>query len=202
MRLIGAPEKRARNAASSRAARSARGGAARSLRAASFASRDPLPAGGAAAVLAVTVGVGLALKVITITGGQGALAQARDELPRLLEQLQPEFAADCAAFAGLMDALRLPPTEPSRAGRVRAGWLAATAAPVSVAVRAYEAEKLIASCRGLVKATVKADLEAAIDLVRTGRAIAERNARENAERLDPSVARELLGQLGAGSLDE
>lgn len=168
----------------------------------SFASTDPVPAGGAAAVVASAVGVGLALKVIAISGGEGALALVRDELRQLLEQLQPEFEVDCASFVGLMDAQRLPRNDPSRAGLVRAGWQAATAAPVTVAVRARRAEMLITSCRGQVKATVGADLEAAIDLVRTGRVIAERNARENAERLEPSVARELLERLGAGPVNE
>lgn len=45
---------------------------------------------------------------------------------------------------------------------------------------------------------MRADIEAALELVRAGRRIAENNARENAKNLEPRIARELLAPLDGG----
>lgn len=165
---------------------------------AAFAGRQPLPAGGAAGVVSVAMGVGLGLKVIDISQPSGRLQEVRPGLAALLERIVPEFGADCAAFARLLRALRLRRDDARRAPEVGAAWREATAAPVSVAVLARDAESRLTECREHVKPSVRADLDAALDLVRAGRRIAERNAHENAARLDASIANDLLARLDPG----
>lgn len=160
-----------------------------------FAARDPLPAGGAAGVTAIAMGVGLGIKVLGISSSDGTSDSLQQRLQELLERLTPEFATDCAAFAGLLDALRLPASDARRGVKVRDAWREATAAPVSVALGARDAESVLMECATHVKSSVRADLEAALELVATGRRIAERNARENSLRLDPDTAKALLAPL-------
>jgi formiminotetrahydrofolate cyclodeaminase len=144
------------------------------------------------------MGVGLGLKVIGISGPDGGADPVRQRLEQLLQRLLPEFTVDCTAFAGLFDALRLPRNEAGREVRFRDAWREATAAPVAVALHARLAESLLTECVAQVKSSVRADLHAALDLVRSGGRIAERNARENAERLDPGTANHLLAALDRG----
>lgn len=160
-----------------------------------FAARDPLPAGGAAAVTAIAIGVGLGLKVLGISQPDGKSDALSQRLEELLERLKPEFRSDCTAFAVLLDALRLPRDDVRRGTKVCDAWREATAAPVSVVLHARAAKTLLTECVAHVKSSVRADLEAALDLVESGRRIADRNARENSSRLDPDTAKELLAQL-------
>ncbi|MCK5941941.1 MAG: cyclodeaminase/cyclohydrolase family protein [Planctomycetes bacterium] len=164
----------------------------------SFAARTPLPAGGAAGVTAIAMGLGLGLKVLAISCPDGEASTEQLQLRELLDRLKSEFRVDCAAFDRLLATLREPKTEAGHAERVRLAWRAAAAKPVGVAVMAREAVALLSSCRHLAKASVRADLEAARDLARTGAKIAGRNARENATRLDPDVARQVLAPLDRG----
>lgn len=161
---------------------------------AAFAAPAPLPAGGAAGITAIAMGLGLGRKVLAISQPEG-VAEADAQLRQLLDRLLPAFAADCDAFARLLECLRLARDDPQRQGRVAAAWREATAAPVAVAVLARAGEATLARLGGRVKPSVRADLEAALELVRAGGRIAERNARENAQRLQPAIARELLAGL-------
>ncbi len=169
--------------------------------AAAFAGNQSLPAGGAAAVVSITMGVGLGLKVIDISNAGDHLDQARRQLDDLLQGLLPAFGADCAVFGELLEALRLPRGDAQRGLRVRDAWREATAAPVAVTLLARDAESRLRACREHIKASVRADLDAALDLVRAGQRIAERNARENASRLDAPAARELLARLDGSARD-
>jgi len=164
---------------------------------AAFAADRPLPAGGAAAVTSIAMGIGLGLKVLHISAADGTPSVAHD-LGDLLEQLLPDFAVDCEAFARLLEALRLPRDDEARPDRVRAAWEDATAAPIAVARLANAAESHLAPLADGVKPSVRADLAAALDLISTGRRIAERNARDNATRLDPARAQALLSRLDGG----
>lgn len=161
-----------------------------------LAGPDPVPAGGAAAVAAIAMGVGLGMKVIHLScSGPSDLDSTRDGLGEVLARLLPEFSEDCLAFSRLLEALRRPRDDTGRAAEVRTAWREATEVPVSVATIAREAEILLARCVDGVKPSVGGDLEAAFELVRAGRRIAENNARENAQRLEPELARQVLAPL-------
>ncbi|MCA8978230.1 MAG: cyclodeaminase/cyclohydrolase family protein [Planctomycetes bacterium] len=160
---------------------------------------EPLPAGGSAAVAAIAMGVGLGIKVTRISSaGSAGLGHTQHRLEAILEWMLPEFTEDCAAFSNLLDVLRRPQDDTAREAGLEKAWRDATAAPVRVATVAREVEALLAGCGNEVKASVRADLGAALELVRAGRRIAEVNAQENAQRLDPQLARELLAPLDRG----
>jgi len=159
---------------------------------------DATPAGGAAGVTAIAMGVALATKVLRFTAAVPAeLAEVGPRLEALLAQLLPEFAIDCRAFMQLLGAFRLPRDDPERAGVVRGAWVAATEAPVRVAALAHEVDGLLARCVGRVNPNLAGDLAAARELVGAGRRIASANARENAQRLPPEMAAGLLRRLPA-----
>jgi len=161
-----------------------------------IARSEPLPAGGAAGVVAIAMGIGLGLKVVGLSqASKPELIPVGEELRTILDRLLPEFAADCDAFAGLLAALRLPREDAAREPSVQAAWRGATALPVAVAMAAGAAQALLLRCAGKVKPSMACDLVAALELVRSGRRIAVNNARENAFRLPEAEARKLLAPL-------
>lgn len=183
-----------------RPARSATDSADRACRelVAALGGPDATPAGGAAGVATIAMGVALATKVLRFTPALPAeLAEIGPRLDVLLAQLLPEFVVDCRAFTHLLGAFRLPRDDPDRAGVVRAAWVAATEAPVRVAVLAHDVDGLLARCVGRVNPNLAGDLAAARELVGAGQRIAIANARENAQRLPPEVAAGLLQRLRA-----
>ncbi len=160
------------------------------------AGPDALPAGGAAGVTAIAMGVALGAKVIRLSANTASgLQETGARLERALERLMPEFSADCVAFADVLEAFRRPRDDADRKDVIRAAWRAATEAPVTVALVAAEAEALLLRCSGQVNTSVAGDLKAALELVRAGRRIAESNARENARHLEPELARQVLARL-------
>tara|TARA_R110002096_G_scaffold331130_2_gene525182 strand:- start:305 stop:853 length:549 start_codon:yes stop_codon:yes gene_type:complete len=161
-----------------------------------IAGAEPLPAGGAAGVTAIAMGIGLGAKVVRISAGSApALAGMEDQLTQVLDRVRPEFTADCDAFLSLMTALQRPRDCSDRGALVTDAWRHATALPIAVASTARDAEALLDACIGHVKTSVAGDLSAALELVRAGRRIAASNARENAQRLPPDEAKRLLATL-------
>lgn len=161
-----------------------------------MAGPDALPAGGAAGITAIAMGVALGAKVIRSSPGAPAqLGETEARLGALLERILPEFNQDCVAFERVLAAWRRPRDEATREAAIRTAWHAATDAPVAVATLAAQAESLLASCTGQVNPNLAGDLSAALELVRAGRRIAASNARENARHLDPGTARQLLDRL-------
>jgi formiminotetrahydrofolate cyclodeaminase len=159
---------------------------------------DATPAGGAAGIAAIAMGVALGTKVLRLSPALPAeLAGVGPRLDALLRQLLPEFPIDCRSFAELLAAFRLPRQDPARAGAVRAAWIAATQAPVRTAVLAHEVEALLRRCVDRVNQNLAGDLTAARELVGAGLRIAIGNARENAGHLPPDVAADLLAALPA-----
>ncbi|MDF1838309.1 MAG: cyclodeaminase/cyclohydrolase family protein [Planctomycetota bacterium] len=159
---------------------------------AEFGGPTPLPAGGAAGVAAIAMGAALGTKVLRISG----MPQEGTELSRLLDRLTPQYRTDCDAFESVLLAMKLPREAPGKEVALEDAWLDATRAPVQVAGLAQQIEEVLEGCQGRVKVSVAGDLSSALCLTRAGREIAEGNARENALRLDPEVAREVLSDLG------
>lgn len=161
---------------------------------AAFVGPDPLPAGGAAGVLAVAMGAALGTKVLRLSGASDAPAR----LERLLKRLLPQFRGDCEAFEAVLGAFRFSREDPMRECAVQDAWNRATAASVDLARISRDVEMLLAAHAGRVKRSMVGDIDASLRLVRTGRAIAVSNAKENARHLDPLEARELLERLDVG----
>jgi len=165
----------------------------------SLGGTEPVPAGGAAAVVAIAMGVALGVNMCHLSRAAApSLIERQRRLAGVLERMRPEFAADGAAFTELLTAFRMPREDGARAQSIELAWRGATAAPVAVATAAREAELLLEGCIDQVKASMRADIEAALELVRAGRRIAENNARENAQNLESRIARELLAPLDGG----
>lgn len=161
-----------------------------------FATREPLPAGGAAGVTSIALGVALGTKVLALTrADDGARCPLEQRLREILDRTWGAFRADCEAFECLLAALRRPRADDARGAAVQQAWRRATRVPVSVANLAAEAEALLQECTVRIKQSMAGDVEAALALVRAGRRIAESNAHENSRRLDPNSARELLAEL-------
>lgn len=151
---------------------------------------DALPAGGAAGIVAIAMGVALGTKMIRLSGADSDLTAANERLLDILESLKPEFSEDCAAFSQLLSVMKIPKNDPERLTQLRAAWSAAVDAPVRAVEAAREALSLLREFEGRVKPSMASDLLASLDLVRAGLSIAERNARENAHHLpeDEKVA--------------
>src|SRR5690606_7660450 len=99
-----------------------------------IARSEPLPAGGAAAVIAIAMGTGLGIKVVGLSqASTPELQPIAAHLQAMLDRLLPEFTADCDAFAALLTALRLPREDSARDSAVQVAWRNATALPVAVA---------------------------------------------------------------------
>jgi formiminotetrahydrofolate cyclodeaminase len=158
---------------------------------AEFGGPDPLPAGGAAGVTAIAMGTALGKKVLRISG----LLEDEAELTPLLAELVPHFRVDCDTFEGVLRAFQIARDDPERDRAIHSAWLAATEAPIHVAVLAARAIRALDRCKGRVKVSVQGDLESALCLIRAGHTIAENNARENAQRLDAQVAARVLSAL-------
>ncbi len=165
-----------------------------------FAGPDALPAGGAAGITAIAMGVALGAKVIRLSpDAPDELREVATRLDALRDELVPEFGTDCAAFEALLAALRRPREDGDRGAVIRSAWLAATEAPVRVACLAREADTLLERCRGRTNPNLAGDLAAARELVLAGGRIAAANARENAQHLDAGDAEHLLSRLTHGA---
>lgn len=122
-------------------------------------SRDsPAPGGGSVAALAGALAAALASMVANLTHGKegtealdAELAAIAEEAQRLKDQLMAAVDADSEAFAGYLEALRLPQSSDEekavRAGRMQEGLKAAVEVPWSTAqacLRAMELARRVA----------------------------------------------------------
>lgn len=108
------------------------------------ASTDPAPGGGPSAALAAALGAAL----LEMTAGLELTRDAPDpavtqEAASRARQLREEALAladrDMSSYAPVLDALRLPESDPERAGRLEAALTGASRAPLAIAEAAAEA---------------------------------------------------------------
>ena len=132
-----------------------------------FASRKPLPAGGAAAVVVGASGAALGLKVVRISTEREdrtgrSLEAAETRLERILEDLPPRFEEDCAAFDSVLAARRLDPLDRDA---TQAAWR--TAVEVSIRVMRLARDGLLAleSVAAEIRPMVRCDHVAAASLL-------------------------------------
>jgi formiminotetrahydrofolate cyclodeaminase len=154
-----------------------------------------LPAGGGAGISALAIGTALAGKILRIASRRTPELNASvGPLAAMLARVRPEFEADCRAFANVLAASRDPE---ARDDRIEDAWRAATEVPVRVARHAVAVAHVLERAADHVAGDLRADLDAALVLVRAGHTIAVRIARENAEHLAPGAADAALADLPA-----
>jgi len=117
------------------------------------AAGEPLPGGGCIAALAGAAGAALAQMVAGLTAGRAQFADATpamEALARRAERLRRELLAavdrDAAAYAAVMEALRLPKATPEETARrteaIQEATRTATRVPLEAAEYAIEALEL------------------------------------------------------------
>jgi formiminotetrahydrofolate cyclodeaminase len=137
-----------------------------------LAARDPVPAGGAAAVAALAMGLAVGTKVARISRAPGRITA---RLAALRAAGEPLFDADCEAFRAVLAARRARAEPAVRA----AAWEAATAVPLSVAALADAAQEALDALEPHCRPALRGDLEAARALVEVGGRISRTNAALN-----------------------
>ena len=146
---------------------------------AEVASDSPAPGGGSAAALAGSVAAGLVTMVCRLSLGRDDVAAGDDELSEALERserlrrrLLELVDEDTAAFAAVMDAVRLSKAdEAQRAARrtaLQAATLGAAAVPLETLMMARETLQLAASLAGRTNPGTASDLGVAVQLARAG----------------------------------
>lgn len=150
-------------------------------------ARTPAPGGGAAAALGCALGAALVEMAARFGGLEPAVARAgalRAEAMRLGE-------ADLAAYAPVLEALRLPREDPARAERLRAASSAAAEVPLAVAEAAAEVGALARSVAEDGRPALRGDALAGADLAAGAARAAARLVEINLDGApgDPRVAR-------------
>ncbi len=114
---------------------------------ASLASTDPAPAAGAAAALAGGLAAALVEKACAVTLRQaddGRLRELRDLAAAARTGSVKLAGEDSAAYARVIEAQRLPESDPARAERLAGALSAAAGPPLAIARRAAEVAELAA----------------------------------------------------------
>lgn len=166
-----------------------------------FTAPGPLPAGGAAGIVALSLGGCVGAKALRISGH----ASAAERLTAWANQAAPLYQADCEAFTQILTTARAArqaakDSQPSaeHTAATQAAWQKATAIPVGSVRLAQQMLDELERYQGQIKASVRADHQAAITLIQAALRIATENAHDNAAHLAPDVARKLLGRLREG----
>lgn len=140
-----------------------------------LAAPEPVPAGGAAAVAAVAMGIAVGTKVARISK---APEEIGDRLAGLAAAVQPTFDADCEAFRAVLLARR----DGAAPDALAQAWQRATEVPLAVARLADLAIEALGELRPHGKPALRGDLDAAVALCRAGAHISRQNAALNEHR--------------------
>lgn len=131
------------------------------------ASSEPTPGNGSIAAVAGSLGLGLVLMALRITGGDAAGLVERGE--RILARAVAAADRDVSAFGAVMEARgRSEDDEAERDGRASAialATVAATEAPLTLAAALVEGLALASEARPLVKPALVSDVHAGADLM-------------------------------------
>jgi formiminotetrahydrofolate cyclodeaminase len=159
------------------------------------ASSDPAPGGGSSAALAAALGAAL----LEMTASLEAMSEAPDlTLPEdtvkrsreLREQALALADRDMSSYAPVLDALRLPETDPERAGRLEAALTGASRAPLAIAETAAEAAALAARVTAASNPAIRGDALAGVLIAEAATVAAASLVEINlAGRDDPDLAR-------------
>jgi glutamate formiminotransferase/glutamate formiminotransferase/formiminotetrahydrofolate cyclodeaminase len=124
----------------------------------------PTPGGGSVAALAGSVAAALGLMVCRIEAMRNPetrqdLVQYGDRLAKLSGQLQQLIQADAEAYETVLQAYRLPKTDPGRADAISSSLQLATEVPLRTATLAVEAARELRELLPRIKPTMASDLK-------------------------------------------
>jgi formiminotetrahydrofolate cyclodeaminase len=116
-----------------------------------IAAREPAPGGGSAAACALAIAAALAQMAAAFTLERGEyaakhprMAQIHTRAGELRERALELAERELRSYGGLLEALRLPPSEPGRAERVEAARAEAVASPLALCAAASELAQVCA----------------------------------------------------------
>ena len=167
-------------------------------------SGDPAPGGGSAAALAGALAAALAGMVARTTIGKKKYAEvegAMQEAARIADDLRARLAQaitdDSAAFEAVMDAYRLPKTDPTRDGAIQDALYHAAEVPLEtarLAVQALEQLQVVATQGNLNAAT---DAAAGAHLAQAALESAVLNVLVNLQDLSDEAVVQAFGEQAA-----
>ena len=111
------------------------------------ASTDPAPGGGSSAALAAALGAALlemttCLELMRETPDAGVTDEVAERSRELREEALALADRDMSSYAPVIDALRLPESDPDRAARLETALIGASRTPLAIAEAAAEAASL------------------------------------------------------------
>lgn len=117
------------------------------------AAGTPAPGGGSSAAVTLALGAALVEMSASLAGGASAAWRAGALRAEALELAEAELSS----YALVLEAMRLPREDPSRAGRVEEALLEASRTPLTIAERAAEAAELGAAVAAASSPSVRGD---------------------------------------------
>jgi methenyltetrahydrofolate cyclohydrolase len=151
------------------------------------AEATPAPGGGTSSAVALALGAALVEMSASLAGDQDASARAA----RLRSEALELAEAELSSYAPVLQAVRLPRDDPSRAERLAAALLEASGTPLAIAERGAEVAELGSAVAAASSASVRGDAVTGIVLAEAACAAAAGLVEVNLARHDsaPELAR-------------
>ena len=132
------------------------------------AAATPAPGGGSSAAVTLALGAALLEMSASLAGEPESAARAGAIRAAALDLAEAELSS----YAPVLEAVRLPRDDPSRAGRVEAAQLEASVTPLAIAERAAEVAQLGGAVAGRCSSSVRGDAVAGVLLAEAAAAAA------------------------------
>ncbi|WP_447978201.1 glutamate formimidoyltransferase [Candidatus Nitrospira bockiana] len=160
-----------------------------------LAAGTPTPGGGSVAALAGALAGSLGLMVCRLGPPKSAsseegevrrrhLADAEERLTRLTARLQALIQEDADAYGGVMEAYRLPKTDPRRSDAIAEKLIAAARVPLETAELASETAQALLRVRQWAKPSASSDLSVGVLMARAAIEGGVLNVRENVKGIE------------------
>ena len=154
------------------------------------ASAEPAPSGGSVAAVAVAMAAGLVAMAARLAHEWPQASEVIERAEVLRSRMATLALADEAAYAKVIEALRLPPDSPSRTAELEAALSGAADVPLAVAEAGAEVAVLAALVAREGNDRLRGDALVAAELAEAGaRGAAELVAINLAGRDDPRIRR-------------
>ncbi|MEA2333386.1 MAG: hypothetical protein QOH58_3524 [Thermoleophilaceae bacterium] len=159
------------------------------------AAADPAPGAGSSAAVSAALGAALLemtarLGLASADRAPGIPGDAPERAQGLRERALELADRDMSSYAPVLDAMRLPPTDPAREQRLQAALAEASRTPLEIAELAAEAASLAARVTAASKPAVRGDALAGVLFAEAATVAAASLVEINlADRDDPDLAR-------------
>jgi methenyltetrahydrofolate cyclohydrolase len=158
------------------------------------AAGTPAPGGGTSAAVTLALGAALVEMSASLAGESESAARAGELRAAALELAEAELSS----YAPVLEAVRLPHDDPSRAARLEEALLEASRTPLAIVERAAAAAELGAAVAGRTSPSVRGDAVTGVLLAEAAAAAAARLVEINLARQSPAPelerAREAAGR--------